>query len=361
MKPRIVKPVALCTDTHCALLHTVLSCFIHTHTHRAMGAGLKEYHALLAARRSGEASYQYETTVGGGLPVLLTLQNAQSSGDAPVVVEGVISAFLSRVFNAVSPAAAAFSNSASSSSDSSSSNSSSEGMLFSEACALAAAEGLVDAQNPLQQLCCLDVSRRLLILGRELGLQLDTDSVAVEPVLPAQSCSDNGSSSSSSNSSSNSSTDIRDSRSSSSSSGAHSLLPDGSLPPQLLAVLQQQDAHFAQAAAAARSRGAALRYIARVDVSSCSATAGLVEVPFSDPMAQLTGAAYCVRYVSSESSSSGCQRAPVVLQGPVGGAATIASALFSDVIRVARDLGARDRGHLMKSVPSFAIKHSVAN
>jgi bifunctional aspartokinase / homoserine dehydrogenase 1 len=323
-----------------------------------MGAGLKEYHALLAARRSGEASYQYETTVGGGLPVLLTLQNAQSSGDAPVVVEGVISAFLSRVFNAVSPAAAAFSNSpsSSSSSSSSSSNNSSEGMLFSEACALAAAEGLVDAQNPLQQLCCLDVSRRLLILGRELGLQLDTDSVAVEPVLPARSCSDNG------NNSSTSSDGSRDNRSSSSSSGAHSVLPDGSLPPQLLTLLQQQDAHFAQAAAAAHSRGAALRYIARVDVHSCSATAGLVEVPFSDPMAQLTGAAYCVRYVSSESSSSsGCQRAPVVLQGPVGGAATIASALFSDVIRVARDLGARDRGHLMKSVPSFAIKHSVAN
>jgi bifunctional aspartokinase / homoserine dehydrogenase 1 len=332
--------------------------------HRAMGAGLKEYHALLAARRSGEASYQYETTVGGGLPVLLTLQNAQSSGDAPVVVEGVISAFLSRVFNAVSPAAAAFTTSASSSSSSSSSsNSCSEGMLFSEACALAAAEGLVDAQNPLQQLCCLDVSRRLLILGRELGLQLDTDSVAVEPVLPAQRCSDNGSSSSSRSSSGGSSSDgSRDNRSSSSSSGAHSVLPDGSLPPQLLTLLQQQDAHFAQAAAAARSRGAALRYIARVDVSSCSATAGLVEVPFSDPMAQLTGAAYCVRYVSSESSSSsGCQRAPVVLQGPVGGAATIASALFSDVIRVARDLGARDRGHLMKSVPSFAIKHSIAN
>jgi bifunctional aspartokinase / homoserine dehydrogenase 1 len=332
-----------------------------------MGAGLKEYHALLAARRSGEASYQYETTVGGGLPVLLTLQNAQSSGDAPVRVEGVISAFLSRVFNAVSPAATAFvsssNNSSSNSSSTSSSDiSSSDGMLFSQACALAAAEGLVDAQNPLQQLCCLDVSRRLLILGRELGLQLDTDSVAVEPVLPAQSCSDNGNSNSSGSSASSSSTsgsssgDSRDTRSSSSSSGAHSLLPDGSLPPQLLALLQQQDAHFAQAAAAARSRGAALRYMARVDVPSSSATAGLVEVPFSDPMAQLTGAAYCVRYVSSDESSRGCQqRAPVVLQGPVGGAATIASALFSDVIRVARDLGARDRGHLMKSAPSFAI------
>ncbi|CAM9508510.1 unnamed protein product, partial [Hapterophycus canaliculatus] len=55
------------------------------------------------------ASYYYETTVGGALPVISTLQasttftNFRSAGDEVLRIEGVLSAFLSYVFNRISP------------------------------------------------------------------------------------------------------------------------------------------------------------------------------------------------------------------------------------------------------------------
>ena len=101
---------------------------------KSMGSNLASYHELLNKRQQSNSSYQYETTVGGGLPVLMTLHSLYSSGDVPYRIEGVIGAFLSRVFNAISPI---------------------EGdkpPLFSEVCVQAASEGLFDTQNPIQQL-----------------------------------------------------------------------------------------------------------------------------------------------------------------------------------------------------------------
>lgn len=272
----------------------------------ATGGSLASYHALLEQRLVGNTSYQYESTVGGGLPVLLTLQNLQSTGDVVQRIEGVVCPFLSSVLNAACPAPRIEGEEAESR----------DPLSLSEACEKAASQGLLDAADPLAQLSGEDLARRLLILGRELGLELDQADVNVEPLLTTMLPTKNESTTAPSSSSS-------------------------CLPHDILTALQSQDAGFASRVTAATESGLILRYVASIDVARGTIVAGLKGVPLSDPIAHLRDDAFCVKY---ETERMGGSASPMVLQGPRGGIHALASALQADLIRVARDLGARDRG-----------------
>ncbi|CAN0058261.1 unnamed protein product [Pylaiella littoralis] len=272
----------------------------------ASGGALGLYHTLLQARDTSPASYHYETTVGGALPVISTVQNLRSSGDEVLRIEGVLSAFLSYVFNRISPGP----------------GSTEEPVAFSKACWEAAEQGLMDLGDVTKDLGCEDQRRVVLILGREMGLELEESDVKLEPVLDASS--------------------------------------DNAGGGETVARVSALDVEMKRRVDDARAGGKVLRYVVSVDGihGQEEATAGIREVDTSHPYASLEGATFCVMYKTKRMGGS----APVILQGPVGGPETVASGLLADLLRVCTSLGARDHGHrhLMKSASSFSLSGASA-
>jgi len=112
------------------------------------------------ALRSSNAKFLYETNVGAGLPVINTLNDLKNSGDKIVCIEGVLSGTLSFIFNELR-----------------------KGGRFSEIVRKAKESGYTEP-DPRDDLSGADFARKLLILGRELGYQLEYADVECQSLVP---------------------------------------------------------------------------------------------------------------------------------------------------------------------------------
>src|SRR4029077_2380458 len=98
--------------------------------------------------------------VGAGLPVVSTLRDLIASGDEIVRIEGVLSGTLSYLFNTF------------------------DGTVpFSELVRDAHKLGFTEP-DPREDLSGQDVARKLLILGRQIGLKMDLDDVQGGSLVP---------------------------------------------------------------------------------------------------------------------------------------------------------------------------------
>ena len=103
----------------------------------------------------------YETTApGSGLPLLATLKDMRQSGDVVRTVSGRFSSSISFIFSQLR-----------------------EGVPLSRALAAAVDKGLCEP-DPRDDLNGVDNVRQLVVLGRELGLELEVDDVECESLLP---------------------------------------------------------------------------------------------------------------------------------------------------------------------------------
>jgi bifunctional aspartokinase / homoserine dehydrogenase 1 len=252
-----------------------LSAGIHvvTPNKKANSGPLSYYESLKEARRVGGSSYLYEATVGAGLPVIQTLRDLRETGDKISSVEGIFSGTLAYLFNVY------------------------DGKTpFSEIVKDAKAKGYTEP-DPRDDLSGTDFVRKVIILGREMGLKLEMKDVNVESLIPAG-------------------------------------LEKGTID-DFLNGLPKYDGDMKQRFDAAAARGKVLRYVGRLTADG-KATVGVVELDKSHAFANIALTDNVVRYATARYNSN-----PLIVQGPGAGPAVTAAGVFADLLRVCSYLGAR--------------------
>jgi aspartokinase/homoserine dehydrogenase 1 len=246
---------------------------IVTPNKKANSGDLDYYHSLHDTRRNSGAHYLYETTVGAGLPVVQTLRDLRDTGDDITSIEGIFSGTLAYLFN-VYDGKTAFSD------------------IVKDAKQLGYTE-----PDPRDDLSGTDVARKLIILGRESGLDLKLSDVKVESLVPAG-------------------------------------LDKGSID-DFLTKLPQYDAMMRDRYETAKQNGKVLRYVGRL-TSDGKATVGLVELDTKHAFANIALTDNVVRFATRRYCNN-----PLIVQGPGAGPEVTAGGVFADLLRLAAYLGAR--------------------
>jgi len=246
---------------------------IVTPNKKANSGELAYYRKLQAVRRASGAHYLYEATVGAGLPVIQTLRDLRDTGDTVHAIEGIFSGTLAYLFNVYDGS-----------------------VPFSRIVADAKQRGYTEP-DPRDDLSGTDVARKLIILGREIGLDLELRDVQVESLVPAG-------------------------------------LEQGTIEA-FLQRLSQSDAAMQERYQAARARGKVLRYVGRITAAG-EASVGVVEVDANHAFANIALTDNIVRFATARYSAN-----PLIVQGPGAGPEVTAGGVFADLLRLAAYLGAR--------------------
>jgi aspartokinase/homoserine dehydrogenase 1 len=240
---------------------------------KANSADLPFYRRLRDARRTGAAHYLYETTVGAGLPVVQTLRDLRETGDEISSVEGIFSGTLAYLFNTYDGRKA-----------------------FSDIVRDARQRGYTEP-DPRDDLSGMDVARKLIILGREMGLDLELSDVKVESLVPAG-------------------------------------LENGSIE-EFMTRLPQHDSAMNDRLETARSKGKVLRYVGRLTADG-KAAVGVVELDSKHAFSNIALTDNVVRFATRRYCDN-----PLIVQGPGAGPEVTAGGVFADLLRLAAYLGAR--------------------
>jgi aspartokinase/homoserine dehydrogenase 1 len=118
------------------------------------------YQQLKAIANERGVKFMYETTVGAGLPIIKTINDLVLSGDKILKIEAVLSGTMNFIFNELSPE-----------------------MPLSSAIRKAKEKGYSEP-DPRLDLSGRDVVRKILILAREAGYQIEREDVVVNNILP---------------------------------------------------------------------------------------------------------------------------------------------------------------------------------
>ncbi len=234
---------------------------------KANTADMAYYREMRETANHTFRKFLYETNVGAGLPVIDTLHALIRSGDKLATFEGILSGSLSMIFGLLE-----------------------DGLPFSEAVDKAMQLGFTEP-DPRDDLSGMDVARKLLIIAREVGMELELGDVGIEPVIPGGFAA---------------------------STGVDSLVSE----------LRQLDDDFAEKVSEAQAGGAVLRYVGRITGDRCQVS--VEAVPLDRPLAAIRDGENALvlhtRYY---------QPIPLVLRGYGAGAEVTAAGVFADVLRTA--------------------------
>jgi aspartokinase/homoserine dehydrogenase 1 len=239
---------------------------------RANTSSLEYYRRLRQANRTVGAHYLYETTVGAALPVIQTLRDLVQTGDEIVEIEGILSGTLSYLFNS-------FDGSRS----------------FSSLVAQARELGYTEP-DPRDDLSGTDVARKVVILAREIGMNVELADVELQGLVPEE-------------------------------------LTQGPVS-EFLAALPQYDAQMERLRREAEAKGEVLRFVGRVGRNG-NASVALRSYRTTHPFARIQLTYNIVLFRTSRYNEN-----PLVVQGPGAGREVTAAGVFADLLRLVSYLGA---------------------
>jgi aspartokinase/homoserine dehydrogenase 1 len=126
----------------------------------AASSDYENYHELKAIAQKRGVKFLFETNVGAGLPIIRTINDLIHSGDKILRIEAVLSGTLNYIFNKISAE-----------------------VPFSQTVRMAKEEGYSEP-DPRIDLSGKDVIRKLVILAREAGYQVEQSEVEASLFIP---------------------------------------------------------------------------------------------------------------------------------------------------------------------------------
>jgi len=230
----------------------------------AASSPLVEYKALKQLAKDKMVHLLFETNVGAGLPLLSTMRNLILSGDTLLKIEGVLSGSLSYIFNTYEP-----------------------GQSFTELVYRAGELGYTEP-DPRDDLSGMDVKRKIMILAREGGFDVEEGDVSIDPILSEYCMS----------------------------------APDVN---SFFDRLKEEEYILSGQAESAKKENKYLRYIASFENGKIHIS--LQQVQQNSPFVSLAGSDNMIVFTTER-----YKERPLVIKGPGAGADVTAAGLFAEII-----------------------------
>jgi len=217
------------------------------------------------ARRHG-VDFFYETNVGAGLPIIRTLKDLMSSGDRLQKIEAILSGTISYIFNNFNGDA-----------------------TFHDVVQTAQELGYTEP-DPRDDLRGTDFMRKILILARDAGYQMEAEDVQIDSILP-KACL------------------------------------EAATVADFYAALKSENAYFEGLKNTAAAQGKVLRYIGMLDNGKASISLEMVDK--EHPFYTMSGSDNIIAFTTDRYKAR-----PMVVKGPGAGAEVTAAGVFADLINV---------------------------
>ncbi len=226
----------------------------------------KIYRELKAIAQRRGVKFLFETNVGAGLPIIRTINDLIHSGDKILRIEAVLSGTLNFIFNKISA-----------------------DVPFSQTVRMAKEEGYSEP-DPRIDLSGKDVIRKLVILTREAGYQIEQSDVEANLFIPDDFFSG----------------DVE----------------------QFWQKLPSLDADFEARRQRVEGEGKRWRFVAKYEEGHASVS--LAEIPESHPFYRLEGSNNIVMLTTER-----YREYPMLIQGYGAGASVTAAGVFADIMSIA--------------------------
>lgn len=233
----------------------------------AASSAYENYQRLKELAGEFNSRFLFETNVGAGLPIIGTLNDLTHSGDRVRRIDAVLSGTLNFVFNHYDGS-----------------------RPFAEVVRQAQDEGYTEP-DPRLDLSGTDVMRKIMILAREAGENMEMEQITNNSFLPA-SCN------------------------------------EGSVE-DFYKALAKEEPHFRALYEEAKAKGCILKFVASFDQGSASV--GLRHIDPAHDLYHLYGKDNIVLFYTDRYTDQ-----PMVVKGAGAGAAVTASGVFADIIRACK-------------------------